>query len=61
MDKLDDTPQNVTEDFNEMYAKLFGRPPIKDEDLQKEDNNAIDLLKDNISMFENVEKTKTTI
>ena len=56
MDKLDDAPKNVTEDFNEMYTKLFGRPPIKDEDLQKEDNNAIDLLKDNISMFENVGK-----
>ena len=56
MDKLNDAPKNVTEDFNEMYTKLFGRPPIKDEDLQKEDNNAIDLLKDNISMFENVGK-----
>ena len=56
MEKLDDTPKTATEDFNEMYTKLFGRPPIKDEDLQKEDNNAIDLLKNNISMFENVGK-----
>ena len=53
------------EDFNEMYAKLFGRKPI--EENKEDDSNkikeeakssAIDIVKDNISMFEGQEKLK---
>ena len=29
MEKLQDTPQVVTEDFNEMYKKLFGTLPVQ--------------------------------
>ena len=57
--ELNDNPQVVTEDFNEMYTKLFGTAPIMDklenEEKEKEKNNAIDIVKDNISMFENNE------
>ena len=30
MKNLNDNPQVIAEDFNEMYAKLFGRKPIED-------------------------------
>ena len=55
--ELNDNPQVVTEDFNEMYTKLFGTAPImeKAEEKKEEKNNAIDIVKDNISMFENEE------
>ena len=58
MEKLQDTPQVVTEDFNEMYKKLFGTLPVQNkEELKKEqDNTAVDIIKDNISMFENAEE-----
>ena len=58
MEELQDTPQVVTEDFNEMYKKLFGTLPVEDkEETKKEQNNtAIDIIKDNVSMFENVEE-----
>ena len=58
MEKLQDTPQVVTEDFNEMYKKLFGTLPVQNkEELKKEQNNtAVDIIKENISMFENAEE-----
>lgn len=53
------------EDFNEMYAKLFGRKPIEenkedDSNKKKEEakSSAIDIVKDNISMFEGQEELK---
>lgn len=65
MQGLNDNPQVVSEDFNEMYAKLFGRKPIeenKEEDSNKkkeeEKSSAIDIVKDNISMFEGQEELK---
>ena len=41
-----------------MYEKLFGRAPISDtkEEKKEEINNAIDIVKNNISMFETEEK-----
>ena len=36
MQDLNDNPQVVSEDFNEMYAKLFGRAPIQEETENKE-------------------------
>ena len=58
MEKLNNNPQVVSEDFDEMYRKLFGKSPIADVEEKKETetNNAIDIVKDNISMFENDEK-----
>lgn len=65
MQDLNDNPQVVSEDFNEMYAKLFGRKPIEenkedDSNKKKEEakSSAIDIVKDNISMFEGQEKLK---
>ena len=57
MGQLDENSKVVTEDFNEMYTKMFGRAPIIDEqEEEKEDNNAIDLVKNNVSIFEKEEK-----
>ena len=59
MEKLNNNPQVVSEDFDEMYRKLFGRSPIADveEEPKEEDkNNAIDIVKNNISMFDTDEK-----
>ena len=55
MEQLNDNPQVVTDDFNEMYAKLFGRLPIQDVEEQtekKDEETDIDILKDNVSVFE---------
>ena len=57
MGQLDENSKVVTEDFNEMYTKMFGRAPILDEqEEEKENNNAIDLVKNNVSIFEKEEK-----
>lgn len=61
MQDLNDNPQVVSNNFNEMYTKLFGREPIKEETQQeKEDKktSAVDILKDNISVFEQTEELK---
>ena len=64
MQDLNDNPQVVSEDFNEMYAKLFGRVPIQEETENKEQEesttDAVDIIKDNISVFEGQEETKKT-
>ncbi len=63
MQDLNDNPQVVSQDFNEMYAKLFGRPPIKEETEQekkekeeKERMNAVDIVTSNISVFDDEEE-----
>ncbi len=59
IEKLNNNPKVVSEDFDEMYRKLFGRSPIADveEKTKEEDkNNAIDIVKSNISMFDTDEK-----
>ena len=64
MEKLDDNTQVVSEDFNEMYTKLFGRKPIEEEqkeDVEKEKLSAVDIVKDNISMFETEEQFKKPV
>ena len=48
-------------DFNEMYEKMFGRAPIDEKklELEKKENekiNAVDIVKDNVSIFETEEK-----
>ncbi len=56
--ELDDNPQVVSEDFNEMYAKLFGRKPIQEteEPKKEEKSDVLDIIKDNISVFEGIDK-----
>ena len=57
MQQLNDNPKVVSDDFNEMYAKLFGRLPIQnDEEKVEEKEKDIDLLKDNVSVFEGIEE-----
>ena len=58
MEELNNNPQVVSEDFDEMYRKLFGRSPIADvEEKKKEkEDSAIDIVKSNISMFDTDEK-----
>ncbi len=61
MQDLKDNPKVVSEDFNEMYQKLFGSAPIKELEVEeKEDEklNAVDIIKDNISVFEDEENIK---
>ena len=49
-------------DFDEMYQKLFKTKPIKeenDESKEKESKiNAVDIIKDNATLFENIEEYK---
>ncbi len=56
IDKLENMDYNeqATEEFNAMYEKLFGTKPIKErfEENKEDENTAVDLLKDNISVFE---------
>lgn len=59
MQDLNENPQVVSKDFNEMYAKMFGRLPIETQreidEREKEEQqktSAVDLLKDNVSLFE---------
>ena len=64
MDQLNENPKVVSDDFNEMYAKLFGRLPIQDEESKtKEDEKErdIDILKDNVSVFEGMEEYKKPV
>ncbi len=64
MDQLNENPKVVSDDFNEMYAKLFGRLPIQDEESKpKEDEKKrdIDILKDNVSVFEGMEEYKKPV
>ena len=62
MQDLNDNPKVVSNDFNEMYAKLFGRKPIEDKKDEKEltekKSSAIDIVKDNISVFQQTEEFK---
>ena len=58
---LQDNPKTVSEDFNEMYAKMFGSAPLQVEEQkeikeEKIENSAVDIIKDNVSVFEEQEK-----
>ena len=60
--QYDEIPE---EDFNTMYEKLFGTKPISTETSssteEKEENTAVDLLNDNVSVFENTEEFKKPV
>ena len=61
MQELNNNPQVVSDDFNEMYAKMFGRKPITEEQEKAKEEakvSAIDIVKDNVSMFEKTEEFK---
>ena len=64
MQELNDNPQVVSEDFNEMYARMFGRKPLQEEPVEEEKTkqeskmSAVDIIKDNISVFEQTEEFK---
>ncbi len=59
MQDLNNNPQVVTKDFHEMYTKLFGREPKEEEKKQEESKiSAVDMMKDNISVFEKTEELK---
>lgn len=54
----------TTEDFNTMYEKLFGTKPIIADTKEEEEtpkNTAVDLMKDNISVFEESEEYKKPV
>ncbi len=46
--------ENKPKDFDEMYTKTFGTTPIQENKEEKEEQDTIDIVKDNISMFEDV-------
>lgn len=48
--------ENASENFDEMYKKLFGTNPIENRIEGKKEDADIDLLKDNISVFEQTEE-----
>ncbi len=65
---LNNNPQVVSEDFNEMYAKLFGTTPIasetenkKEEPKKESPKEEIDVATDNISVFDNAEELKKPV
>ena len=65
MQELNDNSQVVSDDFNEMYAKMFGRRPITEETAEEKEKakqeskmSAVDIVKDNISVFEQTEEFK---
>lgn len=59
--------ENKLENFNEMYAKLFGTKPVSTEDMEelekvkRPEAITIDLKKDNISVFEQSEEYKKNV
>ena len=62
-DRLEDSNPNSKLSFDEMYQKLFGTLPVKSEEEKNEEkeadeNNAVDIVKNNISMFEDIPECK---
>lgn len=65
--ELNNNPKVVAEDFNEMYSRMFGKAPIQENEEEKEDIeenkkiSAVDIMKDNISVFEEVEELQKPV
>lgn len=57
IEDLDNNSQAVSKDFNEMYTKLFGTIPVE-QNIQEDKVKAIDIVKDNLSVFEEIEEYK---
>lgn len=70
-EKIEEKQENIQYDekipknFNEMYEKLFGtKPMLNNEEVEKiaeKENTAVDLIKDNISVFEENEEYKKPV
>ena len=58
IEKIEDNKNNEPLDFDEMYQKLFNTKPIKEEPKEENKTNAIDIVKDNTSLFEEIEEYK---
>lgn len=66
IDQLKENPKVITEDFKEMYAKLFGTVPKTEEDIKQEQEqeelkkktSATDIITDNMTLFEQEEEFK---
>ena len=63
MQDLNNNPEVVSKDFNDMYAKMFGRLPIeKEREIEEKEReeqqktSAVDIIKDNVSVFEETEE-----
>lgn len=55
--QLDEQQSQITPEFKEMYQKLFGtkiEDEPKEEKKQQDNLDAVDIVKDNVSMFENI-------
>lgn len=55
--QLDEQQSQITPEFKEMYQKLFGtkiEDKPKEEKEQQDNLDAVDIVKDNVSMFENI-------
>ena len=67
--KLEKQTEETTElietmdNFEEMYQKLFGTSPVEEKPENKEDmsTSAVDIIKDNMSVFEEIEELKKPI
>lgn len=62
-ERLEDSKPDSKLSFDEMYQKLFGTLPVKEEEKEiekdeKEENNAVDIVKNNVSMFEDIPECK---
>ena len=63
-EKIEETKEIKSQNFDEMYTKLFGTKPINNESTQTEEKTndlAVDLLKDNISVFDQKEEYQKTL
>ncbi len=48
--------------FDEMYEKMFGRAPVKKENEEyKKETNVVDIIKENVSVFEDIEEYKKPV
>ena len=62
-ERLEDSKPDSKLSFDEMYQKLFCTLPVKVEEKkiekdEKEENNAVDIVKNNVSMFEDIPECK---
>lgn len=53
-------PQETSNDFSEMYTKTFGTAPVesKKENEDKKEESAVDIVKDNLSIWEETKETE---
>ena len=58
----DEKVEALKQDFDSMFEKTFGKLPIQEkEEIKEEKQDAVDLLKDNVSMFEEIDEYKKPV